>query len=206
VTSVERPEIAVARVETGEQLRTAGDAIARGFQDNEVWAWLLPNERTRARVERRQYRALVRHVFLPRRSAWVTEAGTGGALWFPPGTKPLSFVENLAEIVPFLPEGLPSLGKARKLDRMIRSRQPRDPHWYLATLAVEPESRGLGHGSALIRPGLALADRSGSGVWLETQRESNIGFYERFGFELIERFEVESGLPLWTMKRDPQPG
>jgi len=182
------------------EARTAADAAARGFQDNEIWIWMLPNDRTRARVERRQYRSMVKHIFVPRRSAWTTTDGTGSAFWFPPGTTKLTPREVLAEALPFLPEGLMRLGKVSRLEGEIKRRWPKEPHWYLAVLSVSPESQGKGHGSALIRPGLEKADEQGVGAYLETQRESNVGFYERFGFELVEKIEVE-GQPLWLMWR-----
>lgn len=183
------------------EARMAADAAARGFLDNEIWVWMLPNDRTRARVERRQYRSLVKHIFVPRRSAWTTREGTGSAFWFPPGTTGLNFRETLAEALPFLPEGLPRLGKVARFETAIKQRWPRQPHWYLAVLSVEPESQGRGHGSALIKPGLAAADAQGVGAYLETQRERNLGFYERFGFELTEKLVIDGELPVWLMWR-----
>lgn len=186
---------------------SAADAVARGFQDNEIWTWLLPDDRVRARVERRQYRSLVRHVFIPRRSGWVSRRpdgeAAGAALWYPPGTKRHSFRESLAESLPFLPAGIPRLGQAARLQRLVSSSWPQEPHWYLSVLSVSPESQGEGHGSALLGPGLEAADRDGLGCWLETQRESNIPFYERFGFLLLRRIEVEPDVPLWLMWRPP---
>ena len=185
----------------------AADAIARGFQDNEVWMWLLPDDRVRARVERRQYRSVVRHIFVSRRSGWISlrddGEAAGGVLWYPPGTKRHSFRETLAESIPFLPAGLPHLGKATRLQRMVVSNWPKEPHWYLSVLSVSPESQRQGHGGALLEPGLAKADRQGVGCWLETQRESNIPFYARFGFKLLKELEIEPEVRLWLMWRPP---
>lgn len=189
------------------EARPAADAIARGFQDNEIWIWLLPDDRVRARVERRQYRSIVKHVFIPRRSGWVAFRpdgdAAGGCLWYPPGTRKHTFRESLAEGLPFLPAGIPRWGMASRLQKLITSNWPKEPHWYLSVLSVSPESQRQGHGAALIRPGLDRADREGLGCWLETQRESNIPFYARFGFELVKELEVEPGVPLWTMWRPP---
>lgn len=194
---------AVVRVQTAGQARTAAEAIARGFQDNEVWAWLIPGDRTRARVEKRCYRWMIRQIFMRRHSAWMTEAGTGASLWFPPGTKDLSLREQLAEALPFLPEGLPSVGKTTRLSELVKANWPEEPHWYLSVLSVEPASQGAGHGSVLIAPGLERADIEGVGVWLETQTEDNLSFYGRFGFELATRVEVTPEVPLWMMWRPP---
>ena len=197
-----QPEIEVVEVGPAEA-RMAADAAARGFQENEVWIWMLPNDRTRARVERRQYRSLVKHVFVPRQSAWTTSEGTGAALWMPPGTSKLSFRETLAEALPFLPEGLLRLGRVARFESAIKEHWPKEPHWYLAVLSVSPESQGLGHGTALMQPGLAKADAQGVGAYLETQRENNVGFYERLGFELVEKIMIVD-LPMWLMWREPR--
>lgn len=169
--------------------------------------WLLPDDRVRARVERRQYRAIVRHIFVSRRSGWLTRRpdgeAAGACLWYPPGTMKHSFRETMAESLPFLPAGIPRLGMASRLQRLITSNWPKEPHFYLSVLSVSPESQGQGHGSALINPGLQAADRAGLGCWLETQRESNIPFYARFGFQLRKKVEVEPGVPLWLMWRPP---
>ena len=179
----------------------AADAATRGFLDNEIWAWMLPKDRARARVIKRHHRSMVKHVFIPRNSAWTTAEGTGGAFWFPPGTTKLNFRETLAESLPFMPEGLPHMGKASRFETEIKKHWPKEPHWYLAVLSVSPEVQGQGHGSALLQPALELADRDGKPAWLETQRERNIVFYERQGFELVERLMIDGELPVWLMHR-----
>lgn len=188
----------------------AADAIARGFQDNEIWMWLLPDDRVRARVEKRQYRSLVRHIFVSRRSGWASLLPGGGVagacLWYPPGTKKHNFRETMAESLPFLLAGLPHLGKASRLQRLVTSNWPRESHWYLSVLSISTESQRQGHGGALLQPGLDAADRDRVGCWLETQRESNIPFYARFGFELVREVEVEPGVPLWLMWRPAAAG
>lgn len=162
---------------------------------------MLPNDRTRARVIRRQHRSLVKRVFIPRRSVWTTPDLSGLACWFPPGTAKLNFRESLAEALPFLPEGLPRLGRAARFESAIKERWPKEPHWYLAILSVSPESQGKGQGGALLGPGLERADAQGVPAYLETQRERNVGFYERFGFELVEKIMVDGELPVWLMYR-----
>ena len=162
---------------------------------------MLPNDRTRARVIRRQHRALVKHVFVPRNSVWTTTDLSGLACWFPPGTSKLTFKESLAEALPFLPEGLPRLGKASRFEHAIKERWPKEPHWYLAILSVSPESQGKGHGGVLLRPGLERADAAGLPAYLETQRERNVGFYEKYGFELVEKITIDGELPVWLMYR-----
>lgn len=165
--------------------------------------WLLPNDRVRARVIRRQHRSMLKHVFMPRGAAWTTPELSGGAFWYPPGTTSLTFRETLAESLPFLPEGLPHMGRASRFEKAIKQRWPKEPHWYLSVLSISPEFQGQGHGTALLRPGLERVDADGTAAYLETQRERNVGFYEKFGFELVEKMTVDDEIPVWLMYREP---
>lgn len=79
-----------------------------------------------------------------------------------------------------------------------------DPTWHLVAIGVDPAHQGEGLGSALVRSGLHKADLTGSPVYLETETEENVAFYERFGFEVIEQIVVEKvGVPMWLMRRPP---
>lgn len=185
-------------------VRGAADATARGFQENEIWVWMLPRPWQRRRVLPRHYRAMIRRVFTPRGGAWTTTDTTGTALWFPPGTQKFSLREQLTEIGSLLPEGITCLPKGARWDELVLSHRPREEHWYLNTLSVAPEMQGQGVGSALIQPGLDRADAEGLGCYLETQRRKNIPFYRRFGFEETDEISLEDSPPLWLMWRPPK--
>lgn len=185
-------------------VRAAARAVADGFFENEIWVWLLPRGWQRRRLLPRHYRAMIRRVFMPRDAAWTTEDALGAALWFPPGTLELSRRERLAEVVSLLPEGVDSLGRGGRWEELLGRHHPRRPHWYLQTLAVAPAAQRRGVGSALIEPGLARADAERLPAFLETQREANIPFYRRFGFELTEEISLPDSPPLWLMWREPR--
>jgi ribosomal protein S18 acetylase RimI-like enzyme len=188
---------------TPELVRGAAQAVADGFFDNEIWVWLLRRDWQRSRLLPRHYRAMIRRVYMPRGSAWTTRDTAGAALWFPPGTLELSRRERLAELFSLLPEGIDSMARGTRWEELIAKHHPRTPHWYLQTLAVQPSAQRRGIGTALIEPGLARADADGVGCYLETQRESNIPYYRRFGFELTDEISLEDSPPLWLMWRPP---
>jgi ribosomal protein S18 acetylase RimI-like enzyme len=81
---------------------------------------------------------------------------------------------------------------------------PVEPHWYLATLGVDPQAWGRGVGTALLARWLADVDADGVTAWLETDREGNVGFYRRSGFEVALRTEVLA-TPVWCMRRPARP-
>ena len=190
---------------TPELVRGAAQAVADGFFDNEIWVWMLRRDRQRRRLLPRHYRAMIRHVYVPRGGAWTTEDTAGAALWFPPGTLEMSRRERFAELISLLPGAIDCFPRASRWEELISKHHPREPHWYLQTLAVEPASQRRGIGTALIEPGLERADADGVGSYLETQRRDNIPYYERFGFELTDEISLHDSPPLWLMWREPGP-
>jgi ribosomal protein S18 acetylase RimI-like enzyme len=61
---------------------------------------------------------------------------------------------------------------------------PRDPHYYLGAIGVDPEVRGLGVGKRLLTAfcNLSARDQLSDGVYQETAQSSNVPFYQRAGF------------------------
>jgi ribosomal protein S18 acetylase RimI-like enzyme len=82
---------------------------------------------------------------------------------------------------------------------------PHEPHWYLAVLGTDPSFQRTGAGTALLDPVLARIDAEGLPAYLETQKEANLAWYGRFGFELVERVDVRACPPIWTMRRAERP-
>jgi GNAT superfamily N-acetyltransferase len=185
-----------------ENARDAGEAVAAGFHDNEIWSWMLPNDWQRHRVLRRHYIAMLKRVFPRRGTAWTTTDFAGGALWMAPGELTQSRRERRIEMASLLPLGVTGLRRGARFEELIGRNHPKQAHWYLNTLSVRPEAQRSGYGSALIEPGLSLADAQGMPAYLETQRESNIPFYRRFGFDLTDRVQLADSPPLWLMWRE----
>jgi GNAT superfamily N-acetyltransferase len=191
---------------TPELVPGAAQAAADGFFDNEIWVWLLRRDWQRRRVLPRHYRAMIRRVWIPRRAAWTTPDTLGASLWFPPGTLEMSGRERLTELISLLPEGIDCFRRASRWETLLERHHPRERHWYLQTLSVAPNAQRSGVGTALIAPGLERADADNLPVFLETQRESNIPYYRRFGFELTEEISLPDSPPLWLMWRQAQAG
>jgi GNAT superfamily N-acetyltransferase len=197
-----RPEAILVPPESAAR---AGDAVARGFHDNEVWCWILRDARRRERLLRRYYRTVIRHLFVPRARAWTTPDYAGGALWFAPGEpgpSPGVAARELAVLVPAV-RGR-GMRRALAVEAEKRRHRPTEPHWYLETLSVEPARQRAGVGTALMAPVLARCDEEGVPAYLETQRRANIPYYARFGFSLRGEISALGGPPLWLMWREPR--
>ena len=80
---------------------------------------------------------------------------------------------------------------------------PAEPHWYLEGLGTHPDWQRRGIASAVLAPVLDLCDADGLPAYLETQKESNVPFYRRHGFEVIGTKQIPDGAPnIWLMWRD----
>jgi len=95
------------------------------------------------------------------------------------------------------------MGVARRwaaVSEALREHHALGPHWYLATLGVEPEQWGLGVGSALLADWLAQVDADQGRAYLETDAPRNQPFYERAGFRTTGEIQV-FGTTVWLMER-----
>ena len=115
-------------------------------------------------------------------------------------------MQELLELLPTAPYLVGTHShRALRLLFEVDGRHPKDPHWYLATLATEPARQGTGIGSALLRDKLAEADEQGVPAYLESSKDRNVPLYARFGFEVVEEFRSKTGgPPIWRMWREPR--
>ncbi|MGO1739018.1 MAG: GNAT family N-acetyltransferase [Actinomycetaceae bacterium] len=196
-------DIAPARAEDAGPL---GDLVAAAFDADPLFTWVLPD---RAQRRRRLARWATASVRLTLSHGVVdTAGGRGMASWQPPGRTP-SALDRLRDgaVGAQLALGPGGLARIAAADRQAHAaRRAHDPggSWYLALLAVHPGHRGQGLAGALLRHGLARADRTASPVWLETNAARNVSIYERFGFEVVAH-EPEGQLPeFWGLLRPGQ--
>jgi GNAT superfamily N-acetyltransferase len=123
------------------------------------------------------------------------------ALWLPPGESPDD--EALAALIqrtikPELQGALFAL-----FERMDRY-HPREPHWHLPLIGVDPAAQGLGYGSALLDRMLATCDRDRKPAYLEATSPRNVPLYKRHGFVPLGEIRVTGSPPIVPMLREPR--
>lgn len=74
------------------------------------------------------------------------------------------------------------------------------PHWHLGPVGIEREMQGQGIGSLLLREFSRIVDDEVAAAWLETDKEINVSFYRKHGFEVVVEDTV-NGVPNWFMER-----
>lgn len=185
------------------QLPAAIRLLARAFRDNPLNRAVI--RRRPARRLRSNEHGMRAHLPVARAHGRVLGAQRGGALAgvlvaAPPWGYPFPRPSTWARLRCLAGQGLGVASRWAEVYAALDRRHPRDEHWYLGTLGVDPEAWSRGVGSALLERWLAEVDRDALPAWLETDREENLGFYARVGFEEEQRLEV-LGVPIWLMAR-----
>jgi GNAT superfamily N-acetyltransferase len=193
------------RQATDRDVPVLAGALARAFHDDPVMVWLF-GDRPTARL-RRLRRYFTSEARRHRRSGQVlvSEGHTAAAFWDAPGHWKATWTEMLRLAPVMVPAVGPRIPRSIKGLEVIERAHPREHHWYLAVLGTDPPHQGRGIGSSLVDPVLERCDREGLGAYLESSREQNIPYYQRFGFSVTGQIDLPSGPPVWPMWRDPRP-
>src|SRR5690242_21781461 len=122
----------VVRLER-DQLGDASDVLARAFQDDPAWVWLLPDADRRRRLLPWLFRV---GFDVSAADVWATPGPVvGAARWLGPGRTPMRVGATMRALVatPFRLGTATSrfLAYGRAVE-MLRARVAPGPHWYLA--------------------------------------------------------------------------
>lgn len=76
--------------------------------------------------------------------------------------------------------------------------------WYLYNLSVCTQAQGKGIAGRLMRPMLRFCDEEKMVAYLETNKETNVGLYEHYGFQLEKQEQIpQSPVMHYVMVRKP---
>jgi ribosomal protein S18 acetylase RimI-like enzyme len=193
-----------AREANGIDIGPLADSLARAFHDDPAMIWLFGDRfEPRLRRLRRYFRLEARR---HRRHGRVLtgDGQPGAAFWDPPDRWRSSWPALLRSLPVMVPALGPRLRRTLRGLEQVERAHPREPHWYLAVLGTDPDHRGRGIGRSLVDPVLDRCDAEGLGAYLESSKERNIPYYERFGFGVTGQIDLPDGPPLWPMWRDPR--
>jgi ribosomal protein S18 acetylase RimI-like enzyme len=179
--------------------------LARAFDRDPFWRWIVGNGSDYQARLARGFASQLNHLALPGGLVWCGEQHEGAALWSAPGQWQLGLLQQLRLLPDF----------ARMIDwhrlwtvsravQLVQDAHPREPHYYLQVLGVDPAYQGKGWSRPLIEVGLALADQQHQPAYLETAEESNLSLYRRYGFEVTRILTDFPGKapPLWCLWRE----
>jgi ribosomal protein S18 acetylase RimI-like enzyme len=125
----------------------------------------------------------------------------GAALWLPPGIHPdedaLSYVLK-STVAKHRQEN------AFALFEQMGQYHPKEPHWYLPLIGVDPIHQGRGCGFTLMKHALLPCDREKKLAYLESTNPRNLSLYIRHGFEILGTIQVGDSPPVFPMLRKPR--
>lgn len=138
-----------------------------------------------------------------------SEEINGFAVWLPfgfTGSKTLPFLLN-GGLSLILHSGLGIIGRLLRYETyaMGLKKEFTDHYdWYLYNLSIRKDAQGRGLASKLMRPMLEFCDDEKMVAYLETNKESNVGLYRHYGFDLMKE-EVIPQTPVvhYAMVRYP---
>jgi ribosomal protein S18 acetylase RimI-like enzyme len=186
-----------------EHLAEASALLARAFQDDPAWGWVLPDAGRRAVLLPWLFRTGFE---VAEADVWATEGELlGVSRWQPPGRPRVRVAAMLRALVSTPLRVREATNRffayGRAVEEMRTAAVP-EPHWYLAGIGVDPPHQRRGVGAALLEPGLDAADAAGIPCALLTNSERNLSFYARHGFEVVlEGRTPEGGPRAWMMRR-----
>lgn len=179
----------------------AARVFARAFAWHEPWGdWAIPDPANREERIYAQFHADLLERFLPYGECWTIGAGTATTMWIPPGVEQLASRRSESDYAAYGHLG----DELRAGDELIASLKPRTVHWYLDTIATDPDLHGRGLGGRLLDHDLAIRDAAGHACALDTHTPENIGFYERRRFEVIGEGPLGNRLDVYMMFRPAQ--
>jgi GNAT superfamily N-acetyltransferase len=188
----------------GDDRERVAAALTAAFMDDPVTNWAAPHERHRPAVIRHFFRCYF-DFHVGEETVYVDPEQRGAAVWALPGNWKTTVGQDLKISRAFAHprHWLRAPTVARGLLGLEREHPPEPPHFYLASLGVEPDQQGKGLGSRLIEPILEICDSDGIPAYLESSKESNIAFYSRHGFRVTGELTLSPrGPTMWPMWRE----
>ncbi|MEZ4217051.1 MAG: GNAT family N-acetyltransferase [Myxococcota bacterium] len=186
-----------------DEWRAVYRSLALAFEDDPVTAFLFPRARTRVARLERLYDVLIPRLVAEGRLL-TDDEHRAASVWQGPDPSHTSHASGVATLLRL---GVVLRSRVRAglaLAAALERARVRERHWYLGILGAAPAHQGMGLGSALMRPVLDDCDAEGVVAYLESSKRSNIPFYERHGFAVIDEIAIDGGPPLWPMRREPR--
>lgn len=177
-----------------DDVDNAARLLAQAFADTPTFAAVLSAKGPARKLSKLESleRGFIKACLL-RGGAWGVETDgqlAGVALAYPPGVWPLGLREQAHHARGGLRLSLREMFALAPLAKLMLRHHLTDPHWYLAVLGTRPDVQGQGIGKQMMQHLVDAADRDGVPSYLETDDEQNVGYYQRFGFDVVARETV----------------
>jgi len=192
---------ALVRPALSGDVKALAVVMARAFHDDPPLIWLLPDPATRPGRVTRMFATVIGIESLRHGGVEIacdSEQILGGAVWLPPGHWQAGFGEQVRAVPPYARALASAWGRAARYGRALEDAHPREPHWYLKVIGVDPAWQGRGVASLLLRSRLKRCDQDGLPAYLEASKPDGVSLYEHFGFRRTGDLDMPEGVPVIT--------
>ena len=205
-TLTSRNDLEIGAV-TPYEMESVLGVLTRGMRDNPLHIAAFGTDPAHREPRNRHLFAMAASRPDYARHMLVARNGDGQIVGVCGMTAPGSCLPTTSEKLRMLPSILKlGPGSAKRLFSWLGAWSRHDPqtaHWHFGPLAVDAHLQGQGIGSAMMRVFCAQMDAAGADAYLETDREINVRFYRKFGFEVVGEEQV-LGTANWFMIRKPK--
>ena len=183
--------------------------IARALYDYPLFRYLIPDPQQRTKRLPVLTSYLVR-VGMLYGYVYITSPNLEGvAVWLPPNTD-VSIFQLLFRVgvitCPFKLGLKPFQGIWNYIQHIetVCQRYLKDDYWYLQVISVDSPYQKQGYGRRLIEPMLARFSQQNLPCCLDTEEESNVNYYSRYGFQVVEASIIPgTNNTCWFMVKQP---
>ena len=180
--------------------------LGRAFHTNPGMVWGFPDERTR-HAKLSWFMRLGAKIGDKQGESYATPGAVeGAALWMPPGKTTISLGQMIGGGIP---RGAGALGHRRvhevqqRVQQVRASAQGGDAGRPLVPVRDRrrPAAPGAGHRQRADGAGTREGGCGQLPCYLETDKPEDVVFYQKHGFEVVEKLSVKDSPPFWTMAR-----
>ncbi|KAA5826570.1 GNAT family N-acetyltransferase [Saccharopolyspora hirsuta] len=190
------------RAATPSELARITPAYAAAFADEAVVAWVVPNaaESDLAEFFQQSVAAALRED-----EVLLAEHPDGTIAGLSVWSETMSATRLRSTAAELADAAEPALRRTATVLRRTADQHPEESHLYLSAMAVVPEFRGSGAGTAMLRHRLTRADAEHRPTYLEASTPRSTHLYARHGFRpTANPIDLPDGPRLQPMWRDPK--
>jgi GNAT superfamily N-acetyltransferase len=192
---------ALVRSATSADVKKLAAVLARAFYEDPPLIWLLPDPATRLGRITRMFAIIIRIESLRYGGVDIAYGGEkilGGAIWLPPGHWQPGFRVQIQAVPNHARVLARAWGRAARYAHAMEDAHPKEPHWYLKAIGIDPVWQGHGVASLLLRSRLNRCDQDGQPAYLEASKPDGLSLYEHFGFRRTGDLDMPEGAPTVT--------
>lgn len=189
------------------QIKQASHVISEAFFNDPLMIYLFPLIKERKSKLSYTMELLIR-IGIKYGIVHTTSPNLEGiAIWFPSNKAKITSLMGLLNggFSYFFKLGSKAVKKQNDFYKFVYSKHKKlipSYHWYLSIIGINPLEQGKGFSRVLFDSMFTQIDRQNLPCFLDTNNEKNLPIYERFGFKILEEYQIpDTNLVNWAMLR-----